>query len=770
MDAATRRPTAPQRIRGRLIRSFSIAILLPSLTTALVAVGLLYSRVMGQAEARVASDLEAAREILQNEQDRAAAAVRIHASRGVIGGALGGGDRDALGVELGRALREEGLDVLTLLDAKGRVVRRARNPGLAGDEMTWDPLVVSVISKRTTVGGLQVVPREHVEKEAPELAELALMEITPTLKAQPTSRTRETPGMFLRAAAPVFDASGRFLGVLVGGVLLNRNDRIVDKVRTAVFRDEVYRGREVGTATIFQNDVRIATNVKNADGSRAVTTRVSAEVAAAVLGRGETWRGRAFVVNDWYIAAYVPLPDVGGRTAGMLYVGTLEQPYLDMLRESLLLLLGLTLLGVVVVGVVAIVMAERLSRPLRAIAEAAAAVAEGDFAQRVDITSNDEIGDLGRRFNRMTEKLARAHVELQAWGDSLEQKVQARTADLAAMQEQMLQRDKLASLGELVAGIAHEINNPNTFIRGNIAIVSESLETILPLLDEIAAKRPELRVARLPYAQFREHIAVLVNDIGKGAEKIQNIVSDLKKFARHDDGLLSEDVSIDQVVESCLRLVHNQLKHTAKVETALAKALPAVRGNVQRLEQVLVNILINAAHAVEERPQAGHIWIRTRAQEVRAIARQAGPGAERRRDGAARPIPLPRQRARAREHHQRRGAHRAGARADARVAATLRAGGRRRSTRSRAHERQTGRGPRRAPDGGGRARAHRARAAARSGQPVGGLAHPGDVAGDAHREDQALRPRALTWARAAIRPAGAERGGAARRRNAIRAR
>ncbi len=94
--------------------------------------------------------------------------------------------------------------------------------------------------------------------------------------------------------------------MLVGGILINRNYEIVDKIRTTVFKGESYKGQQLGTATIFQDDVRISTNVRNADGSRAIGTRVSAEVAEAVLKRGDTWRSRAFVVNEWYISAYAP--------------------------------------------------------------------------------------------------------------------------------------------------------------------------------------------------------------------------------------------------------------------------------------------------------------------------------------------------------------------------------------------------------------------------------------------------------------------------------
>jgi len=197
------------------------------------------------------------------------------------------------------------------------------------------------------------------------------------------------------------------------------------------------------------------------------------------------------------------------------------------------------------------------------------------------------------------------------------------------MQTQLVQADKLASLGQLVSGIAHEINNPNTFIRGNISIVAEALETILPLLDRISDETPGLRIARLPYPYFREHVQTLVSDISRGADKIMNIVSDLKQFARQDEGLLTEDVDINDAVRSCLRLVHNQVKRAAAVTLDLAPALPTFKGNVQKIEQVLVNIIINAAQAIEETKETGHIWITTSAgpdASVRVAIRDDGPG------------------------------------------------------------------------------------------------------------------------------------------------
>ena len=189
------------------------------------------------------------------------------------------------------------------------------------------------------------------------------------------------------------------------------------------------------------------------------------------------------------------------------------------------------------------------------------------------------------------------------------------------LEQQLIQSDRLASLGQLVSGIAHEINNPNTFIRGNIEIISEAMETMLPILDAYAAEHPELTVARLPYKFFRQNITTLVADMQKGADRIKNIVADLRKFARRDEGRLDEDVDINNVIESSLRLVHNQVKRIANVQLNLGEALPIIKGNIQKLEQVVVNMIINASHAIEERKgrEMGTITISTFLRDNRSI-------------------------------------------------------------------------------------------------------------------------------------------------------
>jgi signal transduction histidine kinase len=138
-------------------------------------------------------------------------------------------------------------------------------------------------------------------------------------------------------------------------------------------------------------------------------------------------------------------------------------------------------------------------------------------------------------------------------------------------EQQLQQADKLASLGQLVSGIGHEINNPNQFIRGNVKIIQQAFEGILPILDEYYAAHPDLK-----------------------------IVEGLKRFARRDEGLLIDSVDVNTILDAARRLVHNEVHKFADIELDLASDLPSLTGNSQKIEQVLVNLLINAAQAIPE--------------------------------------------------------------------------------------------------------------------------------------------------------------------------
>ena len=177
-------------------------------------------------------------------------------------------------------------------------------------------------------------------------------------------------------------------------------------------------------------------------------------------------------------------------------------------------------------------------------------------------------------------------------------------------ERQLQQADQLASLGQLVSGIGHEINNPNQFIRGNVKILKQALEDMLPIVDEYMKGHPDLKIARLNYDFFRQHIMTLVDDMAHGSERIKGIVDGLRRFARRDEGLLIDKVDINTLVEACTRLVANEVHKYADIKLNLGPDIPTFTGNSQKIEQVLVNLLVNAAQAMPEE-RRGVVQVRT---------------------------------------------------------------------------------------------------------------------------------------------------------------
>jgi signal transduction histidine kinase len=166
------------------------------------------------------------------------------------------------------------------------------------------------------------------------------------------------------------------------------------------------------------------------------------------------------------------------------------------------------------------------------------------------------------------------------------------------MEFQLLESHKLASLGRLVAGVAHEINNPNTFILGNTKIIKEAFGDILPIVDREYEKNQNLKIARLNYELFKDNISTLIDDTYNGAVKIKKIVEELRNYAKKEDDILSDTVNINNVIENTLRLVKKQIKENVKIIMKLKEGIPTFNGNISKLEQVAINLLLNASHAI----------------------------------------------------------------------------------------------------------------------------------------------------------------------------
>jgi two-component system NtrC family sensor kinase len=363
--------------------------------------------------------------------------------------------------------------------------------------------------------------------------------------------------MMLAAAAPIEDDAGALIGVVYGGVLINRRFDLVDRIRHVLFQDAVYRGKPIGTATVFLDDVRIATNVRNADGTRAVGTRAAADVFHQVVREGRAWVGRAFVVNDWYIAAYEPIRSSGGDVIGMLYVGILEAPYLDLKRHSTLVFQAITLAGAVLTVGLSYVISRRFSLPLRQLAAASRRLAHGDLDAKVEPSPVAEFAALAESFNAMAAALRARDEKLHEFA-----------------RRKIMESERLAIIGQLAADVAHELNNP---LQGIVAHSHLLLERASPDNGTTAS----------------------VQKIVGQADRCTTIIRGLLDFAR-PRAPNKRPAHVNVLLKECVSLVENQAHfHNIEVVKGLGADIPEVVIDPSQIQQVFINLIINAAEAMD---------------------------------------------------------------------------------------------------------------------------------------------------------------------------
>ena len=544
-------------LRTKFILSFTIVVVLTGSVSTWIGIHLIGSGIIREAQKRVEMDLNSAREIYDREMHRISCVLRLSSDRLFISSKYFWNNMKDFTEELETIRVKEGFDILTLTDNSGRVIIRTRNPEMVGDSQADDELVGKVLKEEKTVESTQIIPKEELLKEGNELFEQSLIKIIPTPKEKPSEKEYETSGMIMKAASPVTDENGILLGVLYGGKLLNRNYNIVDKVLNTVFRGEIYKGKNIGTATIFQGDLRVSTNVMNNDGVRAVGTRVSQEVNEHVLGEGKSWIDRAFVVNDWYITAYEPIRNINNEVVGILYVGILERKYIDLRSRTLFIFLGITILGIVFSLIVAFILSNGITKPIKQLVSASKQLSEGDFDSQVKCLSEDEIGELGKSFNSMASSIKEREKKLKEYS-----------------KQGVMRSEKLATLGQLAASVAHEINNPLAVIMGRAEFLASEIENDDPIIQKS------------------------IGAIEKESEKAASTVKRFLTFARRTEPEFKL-VNINQLLDTSLGLSsHLAIMEKITVEKEFEKEIPEIRVDPTQIEQVFINIILNAIQSM----------------------------------------------------------------------------------------------------------------------------------------------------------------------------
>jgi len=568
-------------LRRKLVWSFLFVILLGGILSLGIGMRIEHQAIISLAESKVRHDLASAWMVYEERLHSLRDTVRLSATQEFLRAALRQASYASVAAKLDAIRREFGLDVLNLTDPQGRVVVRSRRPAAeVGDDMSGDPCV-ALSRQGQLCAGTRIFTRDELLREGGDLAERAHFQFVPTPMAAARLEDHEDKGMMLTASAPIQDESGALLGVLAGGLLFNRNYDLVDKVKEIVFKGEKYKGHDIGTATLFQDDLRIATNVLDDQGRRAVGTRVSREVKEAVLDRGTTYVGRAFVVTAWYITAYRPIQDVTGRTIGMLYVGMLERPYIDIRNRVMATIAGSAGLCVLFLLGLLTFIARRITHPLAVMVEATEKIAQGDLRHRVALEGGDEIGHLARSFNRMADELSGAQDHLNQWAKTLERRIEERTHELRETQDQLVVSEKLASLGKLAAGVAHEINNPLTSILLNTYLLLER-----PGADGETEQ--------------------MLNLIADETARCAGIVNGLLEFARQAPSQTAL-TDINDVVDRTVLLMDKQAAvRNIRIERIPDRSLPMIEVDKNKIQQVFSNLVINACEAM---PKGGTLVI-----------------------------------------------------------------------------------------------------------------------------------------------------------------
>jgi two-component system NtrC family sensor kinase len=422
---------------------------------------------------------------------------------------------------------------------------------MGGDWSTL-PVIQAALNEKQAVTSTEIIPVAYLKMvNLDGLAHIGLID-TPRAGLEPFDQREGSAGLALVAVTPIVDDNLRSLGVVLAFHLLNNDFTLVDQIKAAAGID---------TVTIFLGDLRISTNVMTAENQRAVGTRLAEEVSNVVLRQGQPYVGTAFVVNENYITRYEPLRDNQGQVVGALYVGARQaafQRLLNTVDQRITLIATLTILLTFILATPVSRIITRPLKELRQLARTSRRVAEGDLNARAPIFAKGEVGQLATDFNYMLDTLQ-------------------------ATKDQLVHSENLAAIGQLAAGVAHELNNP--------------LGTVLLYADTLLHESGE-------NDQRHSDLQVIVREV----QRCKSIVAALLDFARQRQSTV-QDVDLNELVLSILEVEKIHPRYQAvRFDIDLDPNLPRIQADPTQLREVFINLMTNAAEAM---PDGGQLTLRT---------------------------------------------------------------------------------------------------------------------------------------------------------------
>jgi two-component system NtrC family sensor kinase len=580
-------------LRTKLLGAFVGVVVLSGALTILTGSVLIRRMVVSEAERRVVLGLKTARAMWERRLDEALKACLVMAEGDIARKLTSGQPLDSASLN---ALRIKlNYDFLHVLDRRGTILGTAYDDN-RGVRAADSPVIARVLQTEKSAAGISLLPIASLSARNDALAEAVRIRVLPTPHAKPGAVHEITSAMVLEAAAPIMDENRQVAGIVRVGTVINRNFDFVDFVRENVFTDATYKGKNLGTVTIFQGDVRITTNVVGPDGERAIGTRVSAEVYDQVLVEGRRWTGPAFVVDSWYISAYEPLRNLDQEIVGMLYVGVLKKRYDDMRWQAMTVFSVVTVLVFLCAVCLSLWLSARLARPIAGLTAGADEVARGNLDCQLSDrpeAQRDEINRLTRAFNQMVNSLKERDRQLQRSRDDLQQTA----TELKGWVQNYL---------DALEFITHELKNQIAAMKINLLAVHDGF---------VGDIRPEQKEA--------------LADVARAIDRAEDMILNYLNLSRIEKGELQVRPRTIQLESDVIRPVLSNFRgrleaKRMKVEVDFPEDL-FVQADPALMEIAYENLLGNATRYGRDGGRI-KLWGRRRADKVELHVWNDGPG------------------------------------------------------------------------------------------------------------------------------------------------